>query len=167
MTSSLSWPAIINAHWSVSALWYTSLIFALLAISVGAQQLWLLPSVSDNARTRFHDDGIRLFRDQLGDMHTGKNATMVFALQCPLMTFALSLACFVGGLLSLILSPLAMRHGWNDEGKVWNVIFVCREDHADPWADSRYVLHLDFIRACHICLLLTHHLSTSGHRSQA
>ena len=44
--------------------------------------------------------------------------TILFALQAPLMCFTYSILLFLGGLTSVVLSPLIHDPEWNDEAKV-------------------------------------------------
>ena len=117
VTSSLSWPSIPAAHWTVPALLYSSIVFALLAVVLGAQQQRVLPSIHSDASLACDIERIRNFRDRLraGD---GKNSNVVFALQSPLMMFTLSVASFLAALCALILSPIVLTGVWNDDAKV-------------------------------------------------
>ena len=82
--SCLSWSNLSSSHWSGPALWYGSIVLALMAVMLGAQQVMFLP---DN----FDGNAARDFRKRLMVRSREKRAeleprqSMLFAWQAPLM----------------------------------------------------------------------------------
>ena len=111
MISCLSWDNIADLHWSARALFYSSIIFALVSVVGGAQQQWVLP-----AEDLLKAEDVDL--EQLKSVLKDRNKGLVFALQCPLMFFSYSVATFLAGFFSVVFSPLASKLSWGDDAKV-------------------------------------------------
>lgn len=115
--AALSWPAIATTHWSCPALWYAGILFSLMAVVLGAQQLIV---ISDGFSPTTWNDALEIRRrlvtvDQSGQWQPSR--VMLFVLQAPLMCLAYSMLLFLAGLVSFIVSPLALKPAWNDEAK--------------------------------------------------
>lgn len=123
--SCLSWGVLSSSYWSGPALWYGSIVLALMAVMLGAQQVMFLP---DN----FDGNAARSFRKRLmvRSNREEKRAielleprqSMLFAWQAPLMCLSCSVVFFHAGLLSVVVSPLARKREWGDEAKVCGVL---------------------------------------------
>ena len=120
--SCLSWSNLSSSHWSGPALWYGSIILALMAVMLGAQQVMFLPD-------KFDGNAARDFRKRL--MVRGREKmraeleprqSVLFAWQAPLMCLSCSVMFFHAGLLSVVISPLARKPGWGDEAKVCGIL---------------------------------------------
>ena len=115
--SCLSWSNLSSSYWSGPALWYGSIVLALMAVMLGAQQVMFLPD-------KFDGNAARDFRRRLMVRSREKRAeleprqSMLFAWQAPLMCLSCSVLFFHAGLLSVVVSPLARKPGWGDEAKV-------------------------------------------------
>ena len=130
--SCLSWSVLSSSYWSGPALWYGSIIFALTAVMLGAQQVMFLP---DN----FDTNAARAFRKKL--MVCGSSSSrekrrvaelleprqsMLFAWQAPLMCLSCSVVFFHAGLLAVVIGPLARKRELGDEAKVFGILNVSR-----------------------------------------
>lgn len=109
----LAWPSVSSSHWSGPALWYASIILAISAVVVGAQQSFLLPDLSAEEDTARIKAKIRK-----SDMAQTPRSLLLFGLQCPLLLLSYSMLCFLGGLSAVVLSPLAQNPTWAGEAKV-------------------------------------------------
>ena len=120
MTSCLQWYGTQTSHWSAPALFYSSLIFSLLAVVNGSQQILLLPETrAEGCYSDRDEDEARSIRDRLRkDEANEVTRRWVFALQAPMMLLTLSVISFLAGLCSVIFSPLAHHLTWNSEAKV-------------------------------------------------
>ncbi|KAL9061135.1 MAG: hypothetical protein Q9162_000280 [Coniocarpon cinnabarinum] len=116
VTQSLSWPSVANANWSASALLYSSVVLAIAAVVVGAQQQRVLPSFVDDAHLNFNEKSLQLFRERLM-FRDRKNRSVVFALQCPLMMLSFSVLSFLAAMCSTIFGPLVVAIRWDDNAK--------------------------------------------------
>ncbi|KAL8765063.1 MAG: hypothetical protein Q9194_006693 [Teloschistes cf. exilis] len=104
----LSWNTITESHWTARALFYSSIIFALVSVVTGAQQLWVLPN----------EDSLKAPDVDLEPLEwhmKNHKKRFVFAIQCPLMFFSYSVATFLSGLFSVVFSPLAGKATWSDD----------------------------------------------------
>lgn len=117
-------------HWSGPALWYTAIVFSLIAIIPGAQQTMLMPDFSPSL------SNVSAIRKKLAsgqDIETDRDRVIprrpsrlvLFALQAPLMCLAYSILLFLAGLTSVVLSPLSHNPGWNAEAKVCRLVTIC------------------------------------------
>ena len=113
MIASLSWVTLSASHWSGPALWYMGIILALTAIVLGAQQTIVLPSEVDRDTALGVQQRLRVH----GKEDTPRK-NMLFISQSPIMCFSLSVACFLAGLSSVVVSPLAQSPLWGPEAKV-------------------------------------------------
>lgn len=121
--SCLSWAVLASSHWTASALWYVSIVLAITGTVFGGQQVLLLPEKTDdqnwhilyNKLTVVHPNGTRRARKR-----------MIFAWQCPVMCLAYSVTCFMGGLMSVVFSPVAMNPAWDRNAKVRRPICSAR-----------------------------------------
>ena len=89
-----------------------------MAVILGAQQLIVI-SNSFSAATDNNALEIRgrlMVVDRSGRDQPSR--VMLFVLQSPLMCLAYSILLFLAGLLSFVISPLALKPAWNDEAKV-------------------------------------------------
>lgn len=112
MIASLSWTTIPDSHWSGPALWYAGIVFALTAVVLGAQQTILIPAEVDEKTA------CRLRERLESDTKDMPRQDMLFILQSPIMCLSLSVACFLAGLTSVVISPLARHPVWGMEAKV-------------------------------------------------
>jgi hypothetical protein len=113
LISSLSWATLSNSHWSGPALWYAGIVLSLTALVLGAQQSIALPSEADtdgacNIQQRLRSDG----------KATTPRQDMLFIQQSPLMCLSWAVFCFLAGLTSVVVSPLARHPVWGIEAKV-------------------------------------------------
>lgn len=140
MASCLQWPGTQNGHWCAPALFYASLLFALVAIVTGSQQLLVVPNERSADADAFAgaslamklEDGqesemaaserehLQAIVDRLCQTHrpNQSNSLHIFALQAPMMLLSLSVMAFLGGLCSVIIAPLVQLPVWNDHAKV-------------------------------------------------
>ena len=120
VTSCLQWYGTQTSHWSAPALFYSSLIFSLLAVVNGSQQILLLPETKAGGYYSDRDeDEARSIQDRLRkDGAYEVKRRWLFALQAPMMLLTLSVMTFLAGLCSVIFSPLAHHLAWNSEAKV-------------------------------------------------
>lgn len=109
--SALSWDNVNITHWSARANFYSSIIFALMSVILGAQQIMTLPDVDDNAITA--EDALEL--KLLLERHP---TSMKFAYQCPIMLFSFSLLTFLAGLFAFVFGPLGTFASWGPDAKV-------------------------------------------------
>ena len=115
--SCLSWSNLSSSHWSGPALWYGSIVLALMAVMLGAQQAMFLPDrIDGNAARDFRKRLMVRSREKRAELEPRQS--MLFAWQAPLMCLSCSVVFFHAGLLSVVVSPLARKPGWGDEAKV-------------------------------------------------
>ena len=114
-----------HTHWSASALFFASILFALAAIISGSQQLWLLPRLGDQPSAREDErlkqtQGVDDLMERLrSTTRPGRLKTRyLFTLQAPLLLLTFSVMTFLGGLCSLVYSPLSRTLKWDDQAKV-------------------------------------------------
>lgn len=119
VTSCLSWNSLNNRHWSGPALWYATIIFSLSCIFTGAQQSLVLPE-ADSIEKLTSEELERMKQSFAASKQRSSQPSRLslFAWQIPLMLLGYAVVTFLGGLCSVVLSPLARNPGWNDETKV-------------------------------------------------
>ena len=142
MLACLSWSTPLQkAHWSGPACWYAGIVLSLTAIVLGAQQTMYIPGAipspappkttsevtidEDSAltfqkylRRRPHSNEANGDSDGEGGHGRKPRKYMLFVWQTPLMLFTYSVAFFLAGMSSVVLSPLvAQGVGWTDEAK--------------------------------------------------
>ena len=88
------------------------IVLALTAIVVGAQQIVVLPPDVDLNTASAVQQRLKI------DGKARPRRDMLFMSQSPIMCFSLSVTCFLGGLSSVIISPLAQSPRWGPEAKV-------------------------------------------------
>jgi len=122
VTSCLQWNSIERSHWSVSALFYSSLLFSLVAVISGSQQNLVLPrekfEKSQNDDKQDLDLAVSVQEKIRGRSLDGLNSFYVYALQTPIMLLSFSVMTFLAGLCSVIFSPLTINVAWNSDAKV-------------------------------------------------
>jgi hypothetical protein len=112
-----------SAHWSALALWYVSVLFALVSIFTGAQQALVLYGMTPDARGDHSEvedsttDSIRR-RFQASRDENLPSLRMLFVWQVPIMFLGYSVLTFLTGYCSVIFSPLTEQTGWNADAKV-------------------------------------------------
>ena len=131
--SCLQWENLSSTHWVASALFYVSILFALVAVILGAQQAMLLPDFDTNKspdhRASMSSENIAKAQKFIEKMrHTSGTGSrpkygVVFALQCPIMFLALSVWTFLAGLCTVVAGPFARMYAWGDEAKVL-IVFI-------------------------------------------
>ena len=137
----MTWISTDRAHWSGAALFYCSLLFALIAVVLGSQQLLALPKAdvesdedpivgangsvvwSPRADAHQRQQGAAAIQKRLTKQADGRGAVelrarFVFMLQAPIMMLMFSVMTFLAGLCSVVYSPLAQNLQWNDDAKV-------------------------------------------------
>ena len=153
MASCLQWPSVQAGHWSAAALFYASMLVALLAIVTGSQQSLILPNDAKLNTTEDPSDERKPAAPQRTISHLSRqeskleqnerdylntviyrlskthdkgwpNKLHVFALQAPMMFLSWCVVFFLAGLCSVIFGPLARQLAWNDDAKVRSFIFV-------------------------------------------
>lgn len=131
MATCLTWPATVRAHWTASALFYLSTVFALVAIVSSSQQLWILPrldlgsTINDVHEKHRRIEDLSAFVHRVQRTRDGKlKAKYLFALQAPIMLLTLSVLAFLAGMCSTIYSPLAVKLAWDDAAKVSVVVVM-------------------------------------------
>ena len=112
MIASLSWVTLAGVHWSGPAIWYMGIVLSLTALVVGAQQTVVLPSNVDVDTASAVQQRLQM------DGKARPRRDMLFISQSPIMCFSLSVACFLGGLTSVVISPLSKSPQWGPEAKV-------------------------------------------------
>lgn len=163
VVSCLQWPSTINAHWFAPTSFYSSILFALLAIVMGSQQLLLLPNETDP----YSDDGFdaltaidtrytseeetrktefKYLQKVVKRLTTTKhddrpNPILVFALQTPIMLLTLSVMCFLTGLSTIVFAPLAKKGGWGDEAKIALLVGIAGFLCAGIFLIASYLVH--------------------------
>ncbi|KAK3059338.1 hypothetical protein LTS18_011100, partial [Coniosporium uncinatum] len=114
--SCLSWSNIENAHWSGPALWYASIVFAILAVVLGSQHSMLLPDMTTQI-----DKDWKAIRESMtvgnADGTRRPSSITMFAWQGPTMCLSYSLVAFMAGLMSVVFSPWAQNMVWGPEAK--------------------------------------------------
>lgn len=124
-TQSLSWPALAASHWSAGALLYACIILAIPSILLGTQQLSVLPEIED-IRT-MSEEKIKKMKDSFlsstplpicANSTTDISTFVLFVWQAPRTFLAASLASFIGAMISIVISAVASKPGWNAEAKV-------------------------------------------------
>lgn len=119
VTSCLSWNTIDSRHWSGPALWHATIILSLSAIFTGAQQSLVLPDAASIDTIPQHElDSMKLSFAISTSQPTKASACALFSWQIPMMLLGYAVVGFLGGLCSVVLSPLAQKAGWNEEAKV-------------------------------------------------
>lgn len=112
--SCLSWENILSSHWSARALFYSSIIFAFVAVVTGQQQQMVLPREEPGKDFEPSDTDLDKFTETIRN----GGSEVVFALQTPLMLFSLAAASFLAGLFSVVFSPLGSNLEWGNDAKV-------------------------------------------------
>ena len=117
VASCLQWPSVSASTWAATAFFYASIVFALVAIVTGSQQMLLLSGSRDV------DDGLMLEMLSTPDRagRARPRAAAVFALQAPLMLLTLSVMAFLAGLWAIVFSPLRAHLAWDDSAKVCEI----------------------------------------------
>jgi hypothetical protein len=103
------------------------MLFALLAIVCGSQQLLLLPKAEEDVtqspsdmqkrQENFAKIKARLTRSDR-DSHSQLRLGAIFTLQAPIMLMTFSVMTFLSGLLSVVFSPVAREPRWDGDAKV-------------------------------------------------
>lgn len=128
VTGSIQWSSLSTAHWVVSAVWYSTLLFSLVSV-VMAFYLSILFS-----NFAIHNNGTNIL---LAVLHKTRNAeksrwASLFALQMPIMFLSYALILYILGLSLMVIRPL------------WNA----------PWGNSSWVsvisLNILEIKQCNI-----------------
>ncbi len=172
--SCLTWDNVPSSHWSTRGLFYSSIVFALVAIVSGAQQQMVLPS-NDVKIEDVYLDGLvdqltkgnsvgstEASKKKNGKSRRGRNHRLIFALQLPLMIFSLAVAAFLGGLLGVVFGPLgSSQRGTDDERKVCDKIRRSQTRHANRDVDCRALWDNRHIPDSHLFWLLSLGLSDS------
>ena len=120
--SCLSWSNLSSSHWSGPALWYGSIILALMAVMLGAQQVMFLPDKFDGNAARDFRKRLMVRSREKMRAELEPRQSILFAWQAPLMCLSCSVVFFHAGLLSVVISPLARKPGWGDEAKVCGIL---------------------------------------------
>ena len=125
VASCLQWPGTQNGHWSASALFYASILFALIAIILGSQQLLVLSNIApiDKLDRELRASEKRYLEEvvkRLCDPHRQgePNNFGVAALQAPFTLLSLAVLAFLAGLCSVVFAPLATQLIWDDHARV-------------------------------------------------
>ena len=121
--SCLSWSNLSSTHWSGRALWYSSIVLALMAVMLGAQQVMFLPDKFDgNAAREFRKRLMVRSKEKMSRAELEPRQSVLFAWQAPLMCLSCSVVFFHAGLLAVVGSPLAGKKGWGDEAKACGML---------------------------------------------
>ncbi|KAK4504768.1 hypothetical protein PRZ48_002730 [Zasmidium cellare] len=128
-SSALSWvPA--SSHWSCPAFWYSSVVFAVVAIFVAAQQSLALPDPdSDSWKHKFCPDKNKDLKQDVetirgffcsagGGEKRRVSEFALYAWQIPIMLLSYAVFAFLIGLCAGVISPLARDVRWGSEAKV-------------------------------------------------
>jgi hypothetical protein len=142
ITQCLSWPSLATSHWSATALFYSCILLSIPSILLGTQQLSVLPEIED-IQSMPADEIYRMRESFLSSTSTLSSASsspevstfVLFVWQAPRMFFAASLACFIGGLISIVISPVALKPGWNADVKVPYIIGIIISTRSNEFAD--------------------------------
>ena len=144
VASCLQWPGTASGHWSATALFYTSMLTALLAIVTGSQQLLLLPNERhtdqqrdvtgadavlpqqvllkpvDRADTEM-EEAERRHLDAIAERIGGTEELrwfQMFVLQVPIMLLSIAVIEMLAAVCSVVLAPLAAMPVFDDQTKV-------------------------------------------------
>ena len=147
VASCLKWQSTQDGHWCCSALFYASILVALVAVVLASQQMLVLPNrtlkdsndtavavissvlpqqqippplpVSDTDIEEREKRDFDAMIDRLGvTHHSGKpNWLHVFALQAPIMLLTFAAFFFFAGVCAVVFAPLARHLIWGDEAK--------------------------------------------------
>ena len=137
VTSSFSWAEVSSSYWLASALWYCSLLFAIIGIIISSQQIAVLdilglPHPTGNIRKSEEQSARRNIRRFLPVMlseiirpsiessfpneerEVGQwepRWKMVFVWQCPVMFLSYAVLFYAFGLTLYVCSPLILGQG--------------------------------------------------------
>jgi hypothetical protein len=123
VTGCLSWTVVQTSHWSGPALWYSSIVFAMTGIFLGAHHTLVLPEA--DSIDVLSPDKIESMKQSFmsrGDLNPRPSRLMLFVWQAPCMFLGCAVFSFLAGLCSVVLSPLARKLSWNEEAKVSTLI---------------------------------------------
>lgn len=152
-----SWNGIGDTHWLVPASWYLSILFALFAVVLGAQQTVL---VGDRNREHYQGPLQKLCPPDSHGFVDGRrpSLTLMLAWQGPIMFLSYSLVWYIIGLSTWIIYPVVQKAQWDDDAKVTLSQLLPLLLHAD-------LIRLDFAciwyrsneRLLTVCFLLKGH----------
>lgn len=114
VVSCLSWTGLDGRHWTAPAFWYCSIVLAITAVVLGAQQFMVLDNVKPNDWKQFQR---HLRVSDQGEWRPER--TMLYVWQSPLMALSYSMVLFMAGLLSYVISPFANKRLWDEDAKVY------------------------------------------------
>ena len=116
----LSWSKLSSTHWSAPALWYSSIV---LAVMLGAQQVMFLPDNFDgNAVRELRKRLMVRSKEKMSRAELEPRLSVLFAWEAPLMCLSCLVVFFHAGLLAVVRSPLAGKKGWGNEAKVCGML---------------------------------------------
>ena len=119
VSSCLSWDAVNRSHWSGPALWACCIVLALACILTGAQQCLVLPDAETLASLTLEEvESMRLSFTGRAKPLDKPGVCTLFAWQIPMMLLSYAVICFLAGLCSVVLSPLARNPHWSGDAKV-------------------------------------------------
>ncbi|MCJ1456296.1 hypothetical protein MMC28_006656 [Mycoblastus sanguinarius] len=109
--SCLSWNNFSDCHWSAPALWYAGILFALTSIMLGAQQTLMIPDESEVVDALTVQNRLTTNKS----LPRRPNCFMLFVLQAPVTCLSYAIMFFLGGLGSVVFSPLAQNSARNGQ----------------------------------------------------
>jgi len=114
VTGTLQWPDLDSRYWLGPACWYSSLVLAIAAVILAAQQTILLETLESNYN-------LECYREHFwGTTHP--RGWLLFAWQAPFMLLNYSIFLFLIGLCSHIGSPFAFTREFDGDAKVRRAI---------------------------------------------
>ena len=120
VSSCLTWTTTTSSNWSGPALWYSSIVFAIGSIFIGAIQSLALPA--EGLLYEISDAAVEQMRQAYVQKSSALNQASPYALvvwQMPIMLLGYSVLSYLIGLCIVIISPLVQNPHWNDDAKVW------------------------------------------------
>jgi hypothetical protein len=108
-SSIFSWPAIDSAPWTAKALFYASLITALVSVGSGTQQYITLSRIRGERLERFQKE---VTKNKTAQSHH------LYIWQMPIMLLSFSIWYLLIGLLILICDRAAVSPAWDQDMKV-------------------------------------------------
>ena len=162
VTSSFSWNGVDNSYWLAPALWYCSLLLAILGILISSQQIAVLDILglphptgdirkSEEESTRKNIKRflpLMLSKDHLGQWQP--RWKMVFLWQCGIMFLSYSVTSYLLGLTLYICSPLILGQ-WGTQAYVCfspsaRELLTSTERISLSWRCVRICLRIQFLR---------------------
>lgn len=140
----LTWPIAADAHWSGPSLWYACVLLAVTSVFLASQQALVLRDLEMDKKLE-NDDYVESIRQHflswiVDERKPEPVVTKLFVWQAPIMFLGFSVFCFLGGLCSVIFSPLARTLEWAPQAKVCLSALIGAANANVLCSDCRHVL---------------------------